>query len=124
MNPLLVFVGGGLGALLRYAAGRAAILAGWAPPLATLGVNIVGCFAMGLLAGWFTLHGSSEGGGSASVKIFLATGLLGGFTTFSAFGLDTLTLYQRGAIGQALAYIAASLVVSLLAVAAGFALMR
>ena len=124
MNPLLVFVGGGLGALLRYAAGRAALLAGWAPPLATLGVNIVGCFAMGLLAGWFAVHGSSEGGGTASVKIFLVTGLLGGFTTFSAFGLDTLTLYQRGAIGQALAYIAASLVISLLAVAAGFALMR
>ena len=119
MNPLLVFVGGGLGALLRYAAGRAALLAGWAPPLATLGVNIVGCFAMGLLAGWF-----AHRGGPASVKIFLVTGLLGGFTTFSAFGLDTLTLYQRGAIGQALAYIAASLVISLLVVAAGFALMR
>ena len=123
MNPLLVFVGGGLGALLRYAAGRAALLAGWAPPLATLGVNIVGCFAMGLLAGWFAVHGSSEGGGPASVKIFLVTGLLGGFTTFSAFGLDTLTLW-RTSPAHAAAYVAASVIVSLLAVFLGFSLTR
>ena len=51
MNSLLVFVGGGLGALLRYAAGRATILAGHAPPFATLGVNILGCLVLGLLAG-------------------------------------------------------------------------
>ena len=118
MNPLLVFVGGGLGALLRYAAGRAALLAGWAPPLATLGVNIVGCFAMGLLAGWF-----AHRGGPASVKIFLVTGLLGGFTTFSAFGLDTLTLW-RTSPAHAAAYVAASVIVSLLAVFLGFSLAR
>jgi len=119
MNPLLVFVGGGLGALLRYAAGRAAILAGWAPPLATLGVNIAGCFVMGLLAGWFVSRGGSE-----SWRIFLLTGLLGGFTTFSAFGLDALTLAHRGAFGAALAYVAASVLLSLAAVAGGFALVR
>jgi len=119
MNPLLVFVGGGLGAVLRYAAGRAALLAGWGSPLATLGVNIVGCFAMGLIAGWFASRGGPDG-----TKLFLTTGLLGGFTTFSAFGLDALALYQRGAIGSALAYVAASVLVSLAAVAAGFALIR
>ena len=123
MNSLLVFVGGGLGALLRYAAGRAALLAGWAPSLATLAVNIVGCFAMGLLAGWFAVHGSSEGGGSASIKLFLATGLLGGFTTFSAFGLDALTLYRTSPV-HAAAYVAATVVVSLLAVSLGFVIAR
>jgi len=119
MNGVLVFVGGGLGALLRYAVGRATLFAGWAPPLATLGVNIVGCFAMGLIAGWFASRGGPDG-----AKLFLTTGLLGGFTTFSAFGLDALTLYQRGAVGSALAYVAASVLLSLAAVAAGFALIR
>ena len=119
MNPLLVFIGGGFGAVLRYVVGRGAVLAGWAPPLATLGVNIVGCFAMGILAGWFVSRGGSE-----PWRVFLLTGLLGGFTTFSAFGLDALTLYQRGALGPALAYVAASVVFSLAAVATGFALVR
>jgi CrcB protein len=118
MNPLLIFVGGGLGALLRYAAGRAAILAGYAPPLATLGVNILGCLVMGLLAGWFITKGGSE-----SVRLVLLTGVLGGFTTFSAFGLDALTLY-RTSPAHAAAYVAASVIVSLLAVSAGFALAR
>ena len=118
MNPLLVFVGGGLGALLRYAAGRATILAGHAPPFATLGVNILGCLVMGLLAGWFTRNGGSE-----SAKLFLLTGVLGGFTTFSAFGLDALTLY-RTSPAHAAAYVAASVIVSLAAVSLGFALTR
>ena len=118
MNPLLVFVGGGLGALLRYAAGRATILAGHAPPFATLGVNILGCLIMGLLAGWFTSRGGSE-----SAKLFLLTGILGGFTTFSAFGLDALTLY-RTSPAHAAAYVAASVIISLAAVATGFALTR
>ena len=119
MNPLLVFVGGGIGALLRFAVGRAAILHGYTAPLATLAVNVAGCLAMGLLAGWFTSRGGSE-----PWRIFLLTGVLGGFTTFSAFGLDALTLTQRGAYGAALAYVAASVFISLGAVAAGFAIVR
>lgn len=119
MNPLLVFVGGGIGAMLRYAIGRAAVLLGWAPPLGTLAVNVAGCLAMGLLAGWF-----ARGAGSDSARLFLLTGVLGGFTTFSAFGLDALTLWQRGAGGQAAVYVAASVLVSLAAVATGFALAR
>ena len=118
MNAILVFFGGGLGALLRFAAGRAALLAGWASPLATLGVNIVGCLAMGLLAGWFTSRGGSD-----ATKLFLLTGVLGGFTTFSAFGLDALTLY-RTSPAHAAAYVVASVVISLLAVSLGFALAR
>ena len=117
MNPLLVFVGGGLGAVLRYAAGRGAVLAGWAPPLGTLGVNVAGCFAMGLLAGWFVSRGGSE-----PWRLFLLTGLLGGFTTFSAFGLDALMLFQRGTVGSAAAYVTGSVLLSLVAVAGGFAL--
>ena len=119
MNPLLVFVGGGVGALLRYGVGRAAVLGGYGAPLATLAVNIIGCLVMGLLAGWFTSRGGSE-----PARLFLLTGLLGGFTTFSAFGLDALTLWQRGASGPAAAYVAASVILSLAAVALGFTLAR
>ncbi|MFN2472836.1 MAG: fluoride efflux transporter CrcB [Sphingomicrobium sp.] len=122
MNPLLVFLGGGIGATLRYASGRAALSMGWAPPVATLGVNILGCLAMGLLAGWFARGGA--GGAADPWRLFLLTGVLGGFTTFSAFGLDALTLWQRGESGQAFAYIAASVLISLSAVAFGFALAR
>lgn len=118
MNPLLVFVGGGLGALLRYAAGRATILAGHAPPYATLGVNIFGCLVMGLLAGWFTSRGGSDG-----AKLFLLTGILGGFTTFSAFSLDALTLYRTSPV-YAAGYVAASVLISLAAVTLGFSLTR
>jgi CrcB protein len=119
MNALLVFVGGGAGALLRFGAGRAGLMLGWAPPLATLLVNIAGCLVMGLLAGWF-----GRGAGAEPIRLFLLTGLLGGFTTFSAFSLDTLTLWQRGASGQAAAYVLASVLISLAAVSAGFALTR
>ena len=119
MNPLFVFIGGGIGAVLRYGVGRVAALSGHGAPLATLTVNIVGCFIMGLLAGWFSSRGASE-----PWRLFLLTGVLGGFTTFSAFGLDALTLWQRNATGQAAAYVAASVILSLAAVALGFMLTR
>nr|WP_309611273.1 fluoride efflux transporter CrcB [Sphingomonas sp.] len=120
MNPLLVFVGGGMGAVLRYGVGRIAVVGGWGAPAATLAVNVVGCLAMGLLAGWFV----RGGGGSEPWRLFLLTGVLGGFTTFSAFGLDALTLWQRGAVGLAAAYVAASVLLSLGAVALGFVVAR
>lgn len=119
MNALIVFVGGGAGAVLRFGAGRAGLLLGWAPPLATLFVNIVGCLAIGLLAGGFTRGGAGE-----PLRLFLLTGVLGGFTTFSAFSLDALALWQRGAAGQAAAYVLASVLISLAAVAVGFAISR
>lgn len=119
MNPLLVFVGGGIGAVLRYGVGRATALGGLGAPLATLAVNIIGCLTMGLLAGWFASRGGSE-----PARLFLLTGVLGGFTTFSAFGLDALTLWQRGPPGPAAAYVAASVILSLAAVALGFTLTR
>jgi CrcB protein len=117
-----VFLGGGLGSALRYGIGRAA-LACFGPdfPVGTLVVNVLGCFAMGALAEWLALH---DAGISQDTKLFLVTGILGGFTTFSAFALDTAVLWQRGATGAAVAYVLASFVLSLGALFAGMALLR
>jgi CrcB protein len=118
---LLVFLGGGLGAVLRHAVNRLAFaLWGAGFPVGTMIVNVVGSLAMGLLVGLFASHPAI----SQPTRRVLATGLLGGFTTFSAFSLDALTLYERGEVGLALAYVAASVVLSLAAIAAGFFLVR
>ena len=113
LNPLLVFVGGGTGAVLRWAIGRW-VLAPWG----TLLVNIVGCFAMGVVAGLLA------GRDADRWRLLVATVLLGGFTTFSAFALDSVTLWRGGSGGAALAYVAASVAGSLLAAIAGIALTR
>ena len=112
LAPLLVFVGGGLGSLLRYLAGLAV-----GGTLATLTVNVAGCFAIGLIAAAVPAH-------MVAIRLFFLTGLLGGFTTFSAFGLDAYTLWHRGEPGQAALYVAASLILSLAAVALGFMVAR
>jgi fluoride exporter len=121
MNPpsfptssLLVALGGGMGAWLRYMAGRAATallgpVAASAFPWATLFVNIAGSFAMGLLAGWLARFGGSGGLGGEGWRLLLGVGVLGGFTTFSAFSLEVVNLTQRGAIGAAAFYAAISL---------------
>ena len=88
---------------------------------ATLIVNVVGCFVMGALAEWLALH---DTGVSQNVKLFLATGILGGFTTFSAFALDTAVLWQRGTTGTAALYVLASFVLSIGGLFAGMALLR
>lgn len=117
-----VFLGGGIGSALRYGVGRAA-LAGFGPsfPVGTLAVNVIGCFAMGALAEWLALH---DAGVSQDTKHFLTTGILGGFTTFSAFALDSAVLWQRGATGAAMFYVLASLVLSVGGLFAGMALLR
>jgi CrcB protein len=117
----LVFLGGGFGALLRHAVNRLAF-AQWGAgfPAGTMIVNVVGSLAMGLLVGLFASHPAIY----QPTRQFLTTGLLGGFTTFSAFSLDALTLYERGQVGLALAYVAASVLLSLAAIAAGFFLVR
>ena len=112
MSALLVFVGGGLGALLRYLA--ALTLGG---PLATLLVNVAGSFVIGLLAASLPLD-------QHPARLFLMTGLLGGFTTFSAFSLDAVALAQRGDYGHAALYVALSVSLSLAAAAAGILLGR
>ena len=110
---MLVFVGGGIGALLRWGLGR--LIGG---PVATLGVNVIGCFAMGLLAGWLL-----ERPGGEQWRLLLGVGLLGGFTTFSAFALDFALLWREQP-WAALGYSAASVLASLLAVFAGLSLTR
>ena len=117
---LLVFVGGGLGSVARLAVGRASLaLLGPAFPWGTLAVNVAGSLAIGLAIG--LLNAFAAG---LPTRLFLVTGFLGGFTTFSAFSLDALTLWQRGDVPAALAYVAASVMLSLVAVAAGFQLAR
>ena len=120
-NFLIVFLGGGLGAALRHGVNRMA-LAWFGPafPVGTLIVNIVGSLAMGLLIGAFAAFGPAGN----TMRLFLATGILGGFTTFSAFSLDALTLWERGDVGLAAAYVAASVLLSLAAVTAGFLISR
>ena len=117
---LIVFLGGGIGAALRHAVNRLAFHIWPAFPAGTMIVNVVGSLAMGLLVGIFAATPSL----SQHSRLFLATGVLGGFTTFSTFSLDALTLWERGAYGAWLFYVGISVVLSLLATAAGFLISR
>ncbi|GGB58247.1 putative fluoride ion transporter CrcB [Roseibium aquae] len=119
---LLVMLGGGLGAGARYLV-SAATLRVFGPgfPVGTLAVNVIGSLLMGILIGWLVRHDASH---ASTLRSFLATGVLGGFTTFSAFSLDTAVLWERGEITLAMIYIAVSVLLSITAVFAGLALMR
>ena len=109
-----VALGGALGASVRYLVNVATMrLAGPGFPWATVIVNVAGSFLMGML-----VVALAKTSGTRHAP-FLMTGLLGGFTTFSAFSLDTLTLYERGQPGVAAAYVAGSVVLSLAAIVAG-----
>ncbi|WP_267434443.1 fluoride efflux transporter CrcB [Sphingomonas sp. GM_Shp_1] len=121
MSPLLlVMLGGALGSGGRYWTGRVLTDAlGPGFPFGTLAVNWIGCFAMGLLAGTLTRIGGHEGW-----RLFIGVGVLGGYTTFSAFSLDTITLIERGQGAVALAYVALSVLGSLVALWAGLSLTR
>ena len=122
MGYALVFLGGGLGAALRHGVNRAALaLFGPAVPAGTIIVNVAGSLAMGLLIG---ILAAVPGGTSQNLRLFVATGVLGGFTTFSAFSLDALTLWERGQSAAAIAYVVGSVALSLAAIAAGFLLSR
>ena len=116
---LCVAAGGAIGALLRYAAVQ--LVQHIHPqhfPLATMLVNITGSFIMGLMMAKLLQHHSE------SAQLFFVTGVLGGFTTFSAFSWDALAMLQRGAVGSAALYVGGSVIFSLLAVAAGFQMGR
>lgn len=89
-------------------------------PWGTMAVNIAGSLAMGLLIAWLARRSS----GDSELRLLLATGFLGGFTTFSAFSLDAVTLYERGALTAAAAYVIASVTVSILALFGGLWLAR
>lgn len=117
---LLVALGGALGALSRYGCVTLAARAfGHGFPLGTLAVNALGCFAAGLVAAWLEARGES-----AELRAFLAVGVLGGFTTFSAFGVDTLVLLRDGRSLTACAYVATSLACGLGGVALGLRMAR
>jgi CrcB protein len=121
-NGLLVALGGAIGSVLRYAVALAAVArAGPGFPWGTLTVNVLGCFVIGLVA---ELATGGLLGISPSVRVFLATGICGGFTTFSSFGLDALQLTRDGALAAAFAYVAGSLVLGLVAVYAGIVAAR
>lgn len=120
---ILIFFGAGLGGVARHGVNIAAArLVGTTFPWGTLCVNIVGSLLMGLLAGWLAFKAGS--GWGQDLRLFLATGVLGGFTTFSAFSLDAMLLWERGAMGQAALYVAVSVVASIAALAVGLATMR
>ncbi|BCJ91178.1 putative fluoride ion transporter CrcB [Terrihabitans soli] len=119
---VLVFIGGGLGAAARHLFNLAAArLFGIGFPWGTFGVNVIGGLAMGLLTAWLA---SRTQGTSEHLRLFLATGILGGFTTFSAYSLDAVVLWERGAHTAALFYVVASVVLAIGGVAVGLAIGR
>jgi CrcB protein len=118
----LVFLGGGIGSALRHGVNLfSAQVFGVTFPWGTLIVNILGSFLIGALAAWFALR---DTGGAQHMRLFLATGVLGGFTTFSAFSLDFASLFERGDVGQGAAFVVASVVLSLVAIFLGLIFVR
>ena len=123
IQTLLVFLGGGIGAAARHgvnvAAGR---LLGTGLPWGTFIVNVAGSFIMGLLVAWLAFRAGA--GWTQHARLFLTTGVLGGFTTFSAFSLDAALLWGRGATLQVAGYVLASVGLSILGLFAGLAIVR
>lgn len=120
-NLVLVAAGGGLGASLRYLTGIAA-LRWFGPnfPWGTLVVNVVGSFLMGMVAELII----RRLGVGTDLRLFLMTGLLGGYTTFSAFSLDAVLLFERGALSAALGYVLLNVIGAIVALVLGLALAR
>lgn len=122
MNSLIVMLGGACGALARYHLGRLAMnLAGPGFPWGTLAANLIGGFAMGLLAGWLARFSAQ---GSEQMRLLLGVGVLGGFTTFSAFSLETVLMIQRGQHGLAALYVIGSVAGAVLALMFGLIVVR
>lgn len=123
MVPIvLVGIGGAIGSIGRYLSG---VLVGrlWPTtfPLATMLINISGSLIMGLFIGWLA---RTTPAWQADARLFVAVGILGGFTTLSSFSLDTVVLIERGEIGQAALYVVGSVVVSVLALFVGLLVTR
>lgn len=119
---LLVAAGGALGSMARYGLGLTLgrLLPGAAWPWGTFAANLIGGLLMGLLAGWLAYRGQ----GGESVRLFAAVGLLGGFTTFSAFSLETALMIQKRDWATAGLYVAASVIVSVAALFIGLMIAR
>lgn len=121
LQILLVALGGAVGSVCRYLVGVGALrLMGPSFPWGTLAVNVAGSFAIGILAELIV----ARFGASSELRLLLITGFLGGFTTFSAFALDAVTLFERGASLAAATYLALSIGASIAAAIAGIGLMR
>lgn len=121
MSYLLVFLGAGIGGALRHAVNvLAARTVGIEFPVGTFAINVVGSFAMGVLMGVL----AARAGGQDGLRLFLGTGVLGGFTTFSAFSLEAVTLVERGRPGLAIAYVAGSVALAILGLVLGLMLAR
>lgn len=121
LNVALVALGGAIGSVARYGVGVAAARwLGLGFPYGTLFVNVTGSFAMGVLVAVLDRHFAA----SPELRVFLAVGVLGGYTTFSSFSLDAVALWEGGSHVAAVLYVALSLVFGLLALAAGMALVR
>lgn len=124
---LYIFLGAGLGGVLRHGV-NLFCLRQFGPgfPWGTLSVNVIGSFLIGCLAAWLAFRAGPLSGadGGQNLRLFLVTGLLGGFTTFSAFSLDFALLWERGAMAQAGVYVLASVGLSLAGVFAGLLVVR
>jgi CrcB protein len=121
LNIALVAAGGAIGSVARYLVGVwSARLAGPNFPWGTITVNIVGAFLIGLMVEVVARRFDA----SAEMRVFIVTGVIGGFTTWSSFTLDAVTLFERGDMGQAAFYLAGSLTLSFAAIFAGLALGR
>ncbi|WP_374383452.1 fluoride efflux transporter CrcB [Dongia sp.] len=121
VNFIIVFIGAGIGGAIRHGVNSLTLrFLGPDFPWWTLIINVLGSLAMGLVAGYFALRGEA----SQAWRLFLTTGVLGGFTTFSAFSLDTAMLYERGALAPAALYVLGSVVMSIAAVFLGLAVIR
>ncbi|PDT37604.1 fluoride efflux transporter CrcB [Rhizobium sp. M10] len=121
IQAFLVALGGAIGSVLRYYVGQWALrLMGPAFPWGTLAVNVVGCFVIGVFAELIARRFNA----SMELRLLLITGFLGGFTTFSAFSLDAISLFERGEAVAGGIYIAASVGLSMAAVISGLAVMR
>jgi CrcB protein len=121
MGFLIVFLGGGLGAALRHGFNLAfSRVLGTAFPYATLWENVSGSLVMGLLVATFAFKSEIP----QHMRLFLTTGILGGYTTFSTFSLDTALLYERGELGTAALYVVLSMVLSVGGLFAGMWLVR
>lgn len=121
MAYLLVFLGGGIGAAMRHGVNVAfARWFGTSFPFHTLFENVSGSLVVGLVAGYFAFQTDA----SQHLRLFLTTGILGGYTTFSAFSLDSVLLWERGQWGLASTYVLASVAASIIGLVAGLSLVR
>ena len=122
-STLLVFLGAGIGGVARYGVNLGCTkLCGPSFPVGIMAINLIGSLLMGIIAGYLLLR--AEQPWAAPARLFLTTGILGGFTTFSAFSLDAVQLIERGEFGLAALYVIGSVMLAILACFAGLFLIR